>query len=93
MNGIQSFNQNWQAYKHGFGYTQGDYWAGLDVIHQLTNSGSNKLRIDMADWHGQTRFATYQHFIVFNEANYYRMIVSGFSGNVADDMAHQVGTL
>ena len=44
----------------------------------------------MADWYGQTRYATYSHFVVLDEKNYYRLIVSGFSGNVVDDMAHQV---
>ena len=53
--------------------------------------GNNVLRIDMADWHGQTRYAIYQHFLVLDESNYYRLLVSGFSGNVADDMSHQVG--
>ena len=40
VDGTQSFYQNWQAYKRGFGHAQGNYWAGLDTIHQLTNSGT-----------------------------------------------------
>ena len=62
---------------------------GSSVFRRLF-AGNNYLRVDMADWYGQTRYATYTHFVVLDEKNYYRLIVSGFSGNVVDDMAHQV---
>jgi hypothetical protein len=31
-NGSLSFERDWQKYKEGFGYPNGEYWLGMDVI-------------------------------------------------------------
>jgi len=39
-----SFNQNWAAYRHGFGSAAGNdnYWIGLDKVYHLVQLGSGQ---------------------------------------------------
>lgn len=41
----------------------------------------------MSDWHGNNRYATYNHFQVRDHTGKYQLSISGFSGNVPDDMS------
>jgi len=47
--GSVSFNQNWAAYRDGFGSCTGNdnYWLGLDKVYRLMQMGSVKLRIEV----------------------------------------------
>ena len=46
--GSVSFNQNWAAYRDGFGsVTVDNYWLGLDKVYRLTQLGSLKLRVEV----------------------------------------------
>ena len=40
------FNKNWKEYEEGFGDLNGDFWAGLKLMHALTQSGQWELRMD-----------------------------------------------
>jgi len=44
-----SFNQNWAAYRDGFGSATGvdNYWLGLEKVYRLVQLGSAKLRIEV----------------------------------------------
>jgi hypothetical protein len=44
-----SFNWNlpWSSYRNGFGLLAGDFWLGLEIIHQLTTSANYRLRIEV----------------------------------------------
>jgi len=87
-----SFYRGWQDYKRGFGDPQGNYWAGLDLIHHLTNNGYSKLRIDLTNWSGKNRYTFYNNFIVGDESRFYQMTVSpAAKGDVIDDLAFNNG--
>jgi len=61
---------------------------GNDNLHLLTSSGRQELRIDMADWNGNTRYAVYNNFNVGSEQEKYKLYSIGkYSGN-----AGQYGT-
>ena len=47
--GSVSFNQNWAAYRDGFGSVTGNdnYWLGLDKIHRLMQLSSANLRVEV----------------------------------------------
>jgi len=51
---------------------------GNENIHRLTNNGRiYVLRIDIEDWIGNKRFATYDHFRVGNEASEFKLLSVG----------------
>ncbi|XP_005105877.1 angiopoietin-2 [Aplysia californica] len=80
------FYRGWADYKNGFGDLAGNFWFGLEKIHQLTNTKQYELRIDFA-FNGKDNFAIYNNFLLYGESKNYKLQISGFSGNVANDMA------
>ena len=73
------FYLNWTEYRNGFGNLEGEHWLGLDNMHLLTNLSGvpAQLRVDLADWEGNTSFAIYDQFSVGDENNDYTLFVSG----------------
>jgi len=56
--------------------------TGNDNIHTLTSQGNYKLRIDIEDFSGDSRYAVYDVFIVGDEASQYLLDIGRYSGNV-----------
>ena len=54
FDGSVDFYRGWVDYKRGFGNLNGEFWLGLDKIHRLTVSSSNKLPVDLEDVSGNT---------------------------------------
>ena len=77
--GSVDFYRGWDEYKQGFGDLKGEFWLGLDKIHRLTKSSSNKLRVDLEDADGRTAFAEYNSFGVADEENKYRLSLGSYS--------------
>ncbi|XP_028411110.1 microfibril-associated glycoprotein 4-like [Dendronephthya gigantea] len=83
LDGSVDFYRGWQDYKEGFGNLSGEYWLGLDKIHMMTKISQNKLRIDMEDTSGNTRYAHYDSFKVSSENEKYKLEVRGYDGGTA----------
>jgi hypothetical protein len=49
----------------------------------LTSQGSYKLRIDIEDFSGDSRYAVYNLFIVGVEASQYTLDIGGYSGDAS----------
>ena len=81
LDGSVDFYRGWADYQNGFGNLNGEVWLGLDKIHRLTNSDTFKLRVDLEDWQGETRFAKYASFAISNEANKYTLSLGSYSGD------------
>jgi len=47
--GSVSFNQDWAAYRNGFGSATGNdnFWIGLDEIYRLVQQGTANLRVEV----------------------------------------------
>ena len=89
MDGSVDFYLNWVDYVEGFGNTSGEYWLGLDNINRLANgSVSTKLRVDMIDKNGNSRYASYSTFYIGSSTTNYRLHVSGYSGTAGDSLAY-----
>ena len=78
--GAVDFFRGWNDYKQGFGNLTGEFWLGLDKIHRLTARSSNKLRVDLEDFHGKTAFAEYSSFSVASERAKYLLGLGIYSG-------------
>ena len=49
----------------------------------MTSQGNYKLRIDLEDYSGNSRYAVYNLFIVGDEASQYKLDIGGYSGDVS----------
>ena len=80
QDGSVDFYRNWTDYKSGFGSLEGEHWLGLDNMYLLTNLSGDppQLRVDLADWEGNTSFAKYDQFSVGDEDSDYTLSVSGY---------------
>ena len=80
LDGSVDFYRGWQDYKQGFGDLNGEFWLGLDKIHRLTTGTQNKLRIDMEDTSGNTKYAEYDLFAVTSEKQKYQLSLGTYAG-------------
>ncbi|GBM21719.1 Techylectin-5A [Araneus ventricosus] len=87
----QDFQQNWKAYKTGFGNIERDFYLGNDNIYALSNQSPVELRIDLMDDKGNRRYATYRSFRIDDEKNSYALHVSGYDGDAGDGMQRHDG--
>jgi len=59
--------------------------AGNEYLHLLTSGSSPArryaLRVDLADFEGETRYAEYSDFTVGSAADYYRLSLTGYQGD------------
>ena len=55
---------------------------GLDHVYQIIRSSCRqfRLRIDMEDWEGNTKYAVYEDFYITDESDGYRLHCGMYSG-------------
>ncbi|XP_062571879.1 microfibril-associated glycoprotein 4-like [Saccostrea cucullata] len=91
MDGSVNFFRWWKEYKNGFGHLKGEHWLGNQILYEITNLGWYELRINLEDFDGKKRFAKYSHFKIGHEAQGYKLMISGYTGNAGDSMALSQG--
>jgi len=86
VDGSAFFGRTWDEFKVGFGDVSGNYWLGNDAIHNLTQYGKYRLRVELQSNDTlQWFWAEYSTFVVADETALYELQVGGFSGNVSVD--------
>ncbi|XP_036852913.1 fibrinogen-like protein 1 isoform X2 [Manis javanica] len=88
--GSENFNRNWNDYENGFGnfvQKNGEYWLGNKNLHLLTAQGDYTLKIDLADFEKNSRYAQYKNFKVGDEKNSYELNIGEYSGTAGDSLA------
>ncbi|XP_076806728.1 microfibril-associated glycoprotein 4-like [Clavelina lepadiformis] len=91
IDGSVDFGRRWDDYANGFGQIDGEFWLGLDNIHEMTRGGRCRLKIELWDFDGNQRHADYSSFSIESAENLYRLRVSGYSGNAGDSLAYHNG--
>ncbi|XP_016364000.1 microfibril-associated glycoprotein 4-like [Sinocyclocheilus rhinocerous] len=92
MDGEVNFFRPWESYKKGFGNKEGEYWLGLEFMHQLTSRYQYKLRIDLEDFEGKKAYSLYESFSVDSESDEYKLHVTGFvDGGAAQTFGYHNG--
>nr|KAG5709726.1 hypothetical protein BaRGS_027751 [Batillaria attramentaria] len=66
-----SFNRTWQEYKDGFGDASGDYFIGLERLHQLTTSKDYELRFRVRLDNKTNYYQYYRSFVLNDESENY----------------------
>ncbi|XP_058122416.1 microfibril-associated glycoprotein 4-like [Anopheles ziemanni] len=86
-NGKENFFRNWSDYRDGFGDLNGEYWLGLENIHQITAARPHELMVEIKDFHGNYGYAHYDEFEIGNESEGYNLKKLGeFQGSAGDAM-------
>ena len=76
--GSENFYRGWADYENGFGNVKGEHWLGLKKISCLTSVGVTKLRVDLIDFSGHSKFACYDYFHVGTPSTNYRLTIGGY---------------
>uniref|UniRef100_A0A182QVR3 Fibrinogen C-terminal domain-containing protein n=1 Tax=Anopheles farauti TaxID=69004 RepID=A0A182QVR3_9DIPT len=92
FDGSIDFYRKWIEYRNGFGNLEGEFWLGLDRIHQLTASAPHELMVLLEDFDGNKTFARYGLFEIAGEAQKYAVTkIEGYSGTAGDSMYNTRG--
>ncbi|EPQ03326.1 Angiopoietin-related protein 6 [Myotis brandtii] len=87
QDGSVNFFTTWQHYKAGFGQPDGEYWLGLEPVHQLTSRGDNELLVLLEDWGGRGGRAHYDGFSLEPESDHYRLRLGQYHGDAGDSLS------
>ena len=83
------FFRYWNDYKYGFGNLTGNFWLGLEKLHNLAGRiyEALYLRIDVRHRDDSNNvYAEYGKFEIGNEADGYRLVLSEYTGTAGDSM-------
>uniref|UniRef100_A0A182IXE7 Fibrinogen C-terminal domain-containing protein n=1 Tax=Anopheles atroparvus TaxID=41427 RepID=A0A182IXE7_ANOAO len=86
FDGSVDFYRPWREYKYGFGNNEGgEYWLGLDRIHQITSSGTYELLIVLEDFETNVTYAKWSQFAIAGENDQYKILkLKGFIGGAGN---------
>lgn len=89
IRGGVDFYRNLEEYRNGFGdFWDGDFFLGLEKIHQLTNDEPYELYIHMHRYDGEILIARYDKFAISGAYDNYRLALGAFSGNTTDHLSY-----
>lgn len=92
INGSVDFYRNWSDYKTGFGDLAGEFFIGLEKLHHMAKAEPQVLYIQLEDFDGQLRYATYDDFKVGSEQESYALQSLGnFGGDIDDALSLNEG--
>ncbi|XP_074542161.1 tenascin-R-like [Halichoeres trimaculatus] len=83
--GSVDFFRGWKDYTKGFGDLSGEFWLGLDNLHNLTTMTRMVLRVDLRDG-DEAVYAKYSTFEVARRN--YKLSVGGYSGTAGDSLTY-----
>ena len=88
MDHAEDFYREWVDYVDGFGDLKREFWMGLEKLHCLTSAAPRtELKIDLADFEGNYKYAYYSLFYVGNSRDKYRLKIKGYKGTAGDSMS------
>ena len=88
VNSQLSFDKNWREYEEGFGDLKSDFWAGLELMHTLTQRGQWEMRIDFQKKQDKTwGYLHYTQFSVGSASDEYPLTVGGYTGTISSSLA------
>lgn len=83
------FDRNFGDYKMGFGNVNENYWLGLRFMQKLTNLKKTSLRIELFNDEFDAEFIEYDNFLIYSEANGFRLELSAKSRGTMYDWFHE----
>lgn len=90
--GSVNFYRNWIDYVNGFGNLNGEFWLGLDHLHEITSTRIQKLLIVLEDFDGHEKRAEYTEFAISGEKEQFGINILGtYNGTAGDSLAYHAG--
>ena len=86
-----SFNRFWKSYEDGFGDLNDDFWAGLKLMHILTQNGQWELRMDIQKADNTWTYLHYNRFIIGSASQEYQLTVGEFTGKTDNYFSYHNG--
>ncbi|KAH8322854.1 hypothetical protein KR059_008961, partial [Drosophila kikkawai] len=87
LDGSVDFYRNLSDYRMGFGDLNGEFFIGLDKLHQLTKLQQHELLVRLQFFNRSTQFASYDNFLVGGEQQNFALLSIGeFSGSAANGL-------
>ena len=89
------FVRPWKQYVDGFGKLgNGNFWWGLQAIHELTSAAENELRMEFRLKGTETwKYVHYNRFHVGGPDTNYTLTIDGHSGNLDNSFSELNGTM
>nr|XP_029720075.1 ficolin-3-like [Aedes albopictus] len=92
FDGSVDFFRNWTQYRNGFGDVGGEFWLGLEQLHQLTKDRRFELIVELEANDSVVLFARYDDFAIGSEAEMYSLKGLGnFTGTARDALSYHRG--
>ncbi|XP_058034621.1 tenascin-N [Ahaetulla prasina] len=90
--GQLDFSKRWKNYVEGFGSSSGEFWLGLEKLHNLTRPARlpYELRVDLRT-HNESAYATYDFFQVGSSRDRYKLSLGNYRGTAGDAMTYHNG--
>ncbi|XP_058123314.1 angiopoietin-related protein 6-like [Anopheles ziemanni] len=87
FDGSVNFFRNWTEYRNGFGAVRGEFWLGLEKLHQRLRTGTHELLVVLEDFDGSVAYAHYGDFRVGSEGTKYALQKLGeYTGTAGDSL-------
>uniref|UniRef100_A0A6P4ETH3 Fibrinogen C domain-containing protein 1-like n=1 Tax=Drosophila rhopaloa TaxID=1041015 RepID=A0A6P4ETH3_DRORH len=93
QDGSEDFARKWNDYRTGFGSLTGEFFIGLEKIHQMTKNTKHELLIWLVMLDGSRSYARYDDFKIGSNDEFYKLISVGeYSGKAGDSLVDSVGS-
>lgn len=86
FDGELSFDRTWAQYRNGFGSLQGEFWLGLEKMHQITRSGNYEALVVLKGENGKDYDAKYSQFTIGSEFERYTLKFGKYIEGVSDEL-------
>ncbi|XP_053319769.1 angiopoietin-related protein 4 [Spea bombifrons] len=85
--GSVDFDQLWEQYRNGFGALNGEFWLGLEKIHQITKQGRYVIRIELQDWEENIQYMESEFHLGGSSTAYALQVFAPVTGDLENALS------